>query len=78
MEHIANMFRICYIYSYMVNNYKSGTLTLSNSKNIVQNHSLRNNMNDLYQVSFFFSDIYDSLEPFNTSLSIFVTKDTNK
>ena len=65
-------------YSYVVNNYKSKTLNLGKNSNIIQNHLLDKNMNDMYTVSFFFSDIYDSLEPLTTSLNIFVTKDTNK
>ena len=65
-------------YSYNINNNELKTFNLSTNNNIVQNHQLNKNMKDSYSVSFFFSDIYDSLEPFTTTLNIFVIHDTNK
>ena len=64
-------------YSYIVNNYKSDTYTLSLNNNIIQNHLLNSNMKDKYQVNFFFKDVYDSPVPFETTINIYATYNNN-
>ncbi len=65
-------------YSYMINDDKEKSSNLAYNNIINQNQVLERNKTDNYKVNFFFNNIYDSLEPFKTAMTIYVTKNINQ
>ena len=65
-------------YSYTINNDVGKTANLAYNNIINQNQVLEKNKTDNYKVDFFFNSIYDSLEPFKTTIEVFVTKNTSQ
>ena len=65
-------------FSYTLNDNQTKNGNLGDNSNIIHNHLLGKNMKDSYKLNFVFNDIYDSLNPFETILNIYVYKDTVK